>query len=214
MGRLAGLVTTNGANGLADLLKEATAEAHRSAENHAFQRSLVRGRVSRAALVRHQTGLLELVRAIETGLAALGSSGEGFRKAMRAHAARLEADLGGLRNGEPGPPSPGVRAFRDALGGDSWPPQAALAAFYVIEGSMNGNRFIRRALLAARPDLAGHLAYFDPYGGDQRRCWQETRTEISRIGKQIGSPEVAVRAARATFEVAGALASEAVGSSA
>ena len=78
---------------------------------------------------------------------------------------------------------------------------------------MNGNRFIRRALLAARPDLAAHLAYFDPYGGDQRRCWQETRTEISRIGKQIGSPEVAVRAARGAFQGAGALASEAVGPS-
>ena len=208
-------MTMDRANGLADLLKQATAEAHRSAENHVFQRSLVRGHVSRVALARHQTGLLELVRAIETGLAALGSSGEGFRRAMRAHATRLEADLAGLRNGEPAPPpSPGVRALTEALGGESWPPQAALAAFYVIEGSMNGNRFIRRALLATRPELAGHLAYFDPYGGDQRRCWQETRTEISRIGEQIGSPEVAVRAARATFEAAGALASEAVGSSA
>ncbi len=208
-------MTTNAANGLADLLKEATAEAHRSAENHVFQRSLVRGRVSRAALVRHQTGLLELVRAIERGLNALGPSGDAFREAMAAHATRLEADLTGLRNGEPAPPpSPGVLELSETLGGDSWPPQAALGAFYVIEGSMNGNRFIRRALLATRPELADHLSWFDPYGDDQRRCWRETRAEISRIGEQIGSPEVAVRAARAAFDAAGALASEAVGSSA
>lgn len=201
------------ANGLADVLKQATAEAHRAAENHAFQRSLVQGRVSRAALARYQAGLLELVRAIEARLAALGPSGDSFRETMKAHAARLEADLSGLRNGDPAPsPSPGVRAFTDALGGAAWPPQAALAAFYVIEGSMNGNRFIRRALLASRPDLADHLSWFDPYGVDQRRRWQETRAEISRVGERLGSPEVAVRAARATFEVAGTLASEATGS--
>lgn len=200
-------------NGLADLLKQATAEAHRSAENHAFQRSLVRGLVSRRALARHQSGQLELVRAIEARLGALGSSGAGFRDAMGAHAARLEADLAGLRNGEPAAaPSPGVRSLSDRLGGESWPPQAALGAFYVVEGSMNGNRFIRRALLAARPELGGHLAYFDPYGEDQRRCWQEVRAEISRIGAELGRPELAVRAARATFEAAGALASEATSS--
>ena len=194
---------------LADLLAHATAEDHRAAENQAFQQALVGGEVRGSTLAAYQSGVLELVRAVHSRLPTAGDGWGVLRSAMAGHASRLQRDLEGLRNGASAtPPSPAVSAFVERLGGAAWPPGAALGVFYVIEGSMNGNRFIRRALAGNRPELAGNLRYFDPYGAAQRERWQEFRQEISRIGETIGVPEPAVRAARATFRVFSALAAE------
>ena len=196
--------------GLADRLKAATADQHAAAENHVFQRDLVRGEVSRPALAAHQSGLLDLVRLIHTRLLAQGPDWSAFAGAMKGHADRLVLDLETLDAGPHRPaPSPAVVQFANALGGASWSREAALGAFYVIEGSMNGNRFIRRALAEDRPDLAECLRYFDPYGGDQRARWKEFRRAIDGVGATLRDPETAVRAAQATFTLAGALASEA-----
>ena len=128
---------------------------------------------------------------------------------MAAHADRLTADLAGLRDGAPEPRrSAAVQSFSERLGGRSWSAEAALAAFYVVEGSMNGNRYIRRAVEEKRPDLAAGLRYFDPYGHDQRARWKEFRRAIDRIGGTLGNPEEAVRAARETFSLASELGDE------
>ncbi len=196
--------------GLADRLKAATAEQHADAENHVFLRALVRGEVSRAALVTHQSGLLDLVRIIYSRLLAQGPDWSAFASAMKGHADRLVLDLESLDAGpRRSAASPAVVQFQDALGGESWSPQAALGAFYVIEGSMNGNRFIRRAVEEQRPELAESLRYFDPYGDHQRARWKDFRSAIDRTGATLGDPEAAVHAARRTFVVAGELAGEA-----
>ena len=196
--------------GLADRLKAATADQHAAAENHGFQRGLVRGEVSRAALITHQSGLLELVRRIHAGLRARGPDWEDLAGAMGGHARRLALDLEGLGAGPRQAPSRAVARFAAALGGARWTPEATLGAFYVIEGSMNGNRFIRRALAQNRPELAGCLRYFDPYGSEQRARWREFRSAIDRIGATLRDPEAAVHAAREAFTLAEALASEAL----
>ena len=195
--------------GLADRLKAATADQHAAAENHVFQRGLVRGKVSRTALAEHQSGLLGLVRLIQAQLLAQGPDWLRFADAMGGHGERLALDLESLGAGSHRSPSPAVTRFADALGGASWSPEAALGAFYVVEGSMNGNRFIRRAVAEERPDLAASLRYFDPYGKDQRARWREFRSAIDRIGRTLRVPDEAVRAARQTFMVAGELAGEA-----
>ena len=127
---------------------------------------------------------------------------------MGGHAERLALDLKSLGADLPRSPSRAVLRFAEALGA-SWSPEAALGAFYVIEGSMNGNRFIGRAVAEERPDLAESLRYFDPYGKDQRARWREFRSAIDRIGRTLRFPDEAVRAARQTFIVAGELAGEA-----
>ena len=196
-------------SGLADRLKAATADQHAAAENHVFQRGLVRGKVSRTALAEHQSGLLGLVRLIEAQLLAQGPDWRSFADAMGGHGGRLALDLESLGAGSHRSQSPAATRFADALGGASWSPEAALGAFYVVEGSMNGNRFIRRALVEERPDLAASLRYFDPYGKDQRARWREFRNAIDRIGRTLRFPDEAVRAARQTFIAAGELAGEA-----
>lgn len=196
--------------GLADRLKAATADQHAAAENHTFQRSLVQGEVSRAAFVTHQSGMLDLVRLIHARLLDRGPVWQPFAEAMGGHAERLAADLADLRNGASAVAHSGaVRKFADGLGGDAWSAEAALGAFYVIEGSMNGNRFIRRAVADKRPELEPSLRYFDPYGPNQRARWKEFRSAIDRVGRTLPEPEEAVRAARETFILAAALAGEA-----
>ncbi len=196
------------ADGLADRLKAATADQHAAAENHVFQRGLVRGQISRTALAEHQSGLLGLVRLIQAQLLAQGPDWLRFADAMGGHAERLALDLKSLGADLPRSPSRAVLRFAEALGA-SWSPEAALGAFYVIEGSMNGNRFIGRAVAEERPDLAESLRYFDPYGKEQRARWREFRSAIDRIGRTLRVPDEAVRAARQTFIVAGELAGEA-----
>ena len=195
--------------GLADRLKAATADQHAAAENHVFQRGLVRGDVSRTALAAHQSAMLDLVRLIHARLLAQGPDWRDFALAMGGHAGRLARDLEELGGESQERPSGAVMEFAGALGGARWTPEATLAAFYVIEGSMNGNRFIRRALVENRPELAGCLRYFDPYGHDQRVRWKEFRSAIDRIGATLSDPGAAIRAARETFTLAGTLASEA-----
>ncbi len=196
-------------DGLADRLKAGTADQHAAAENHVFQRGLVRGEVSRTALAAHQSAMLDLVRLIHARLLAQGPEWRDFAQAMGGHARRLARDLEDLGGGPRERPSRAVLEFAGALGGAHWTPEATLAAFYVIEGSMNGNRFIRRALVENRPELAECLRYFDPYGHDQRARWKELRSAIDRMGATLSDPEAAVRAARETFTLAGTLASEA-----
>ncbi len=202
--------STNGASvtPLADLLKQATAEDHAAAENQAFQRSLVRGEVSRPAFAAFQSGMLELLSALHSRLPQESGEWSAFRRAAAAHASRLAQDLEGLSDGEAPKPSAAVAAFVERLGGAEWSAGTALGAFYVVEGSMNGNRFIRRALEAARPEFAGNLRYFDPYGSRQRECWQQARSGIDRVGETLPTPDDALRAAHETFTLSAALGAE------
>lgn len=196
---------------LADRLRETTAEDHAAAEGHAFQRSLVAGTVPREQFLVFQSRMLRLLQALRPRLEGDGPEWAAFREALGGHEARLAADLRRLGNGavpNADAPGPALREFRRLL--DEEPqPEAALGAFYVIEGSMNGNRFIRRALAGRRSDLAAGLSYFDPYGDAQRERWRELRDAISRAGERLGSASTALAAARATFRLIGRFGDEA-----
>ena len=196
---------------LADRLKETTAADHAAAEGHAFQRSLVAGTVPREQFLVFQSRMLRLLRALRPRLEGDGPEWAAFREALGGHEARLAADLRRLGNGavpNADAPGPALREFRRLL--DEEPqPEAALGAFYVIEGSMNGNRFIRRALAGRRSDLAAGLSYFDPYGDAQRERWRELRDAINRAGERLGSASAALSAARATFRLIGRFGDEA-----
>lgn len=200
---------------LADRLKETTAPDHAAAEGHPFQRSLVAGTVSREQFVVFQSRMLGLLRALGPHLEGEGPEWAEFREALGGHEARLAADLRGLANGadpngDAPARSPALREFRRRL--DEGPqPETALGAFYVIEGSMNGNRFIRRALAERRPDLAAGLSYFDPYGDRQRERWRELRDAISRAGERLDSAATTLSAGRAAFRLIGRFGDEAAG---
>lgn len=197
---------------IADLLKQATAEAHHQAERHPVQQVFVSGTIERERLAALFHRMHLLLNAVETRLESAAASDPAVA-AIREHALphrdRLAADLAGLDpTGAFRADSPAVDAFVDRLGGETWSAAAIAGAFYVLEGSMNGNRFIRMGLEKRRPDLAPHLSYLDPYGDEQRPRWQATRRALDGVARDDAALDAMLEAARATFDVVQAISEE------
>ena len=197
---------------VADLLKRETADAHHRAETHPVQKAFASGEIDRQTLAVLFDRMHQLLREVETRLESAATT-EPSMAALREHATphrdRLAADLAGLDpSGSPRPTSPAVASFVERLGGDTWPAAAIAGAFYVLEGSMNGNRFIRMGLEKRRPDLAPHLSYLDPYGDDQRPRWQRTRAALDGVARDDDARAAMLAAARATFDVVQAISDE------
>lgn len=197
---------------VADLLKRRTADAHHQAETHPLQKSFASGEIEpdRLAALLHR--MHELLTEVETRLehaAMTDSALDGLREHTTPHRDRLAADLAGLDpSGSHRSDSPAVVDFVLRLGGDVWSAPAIAGAFYVLEGSMNGNRFIRKGLEKRRPDLAPHLSYLDPYGDEQRPRWQATRRALDLVARDEEARIEMLDAARATFDVVQAISGE------
>ncbi len=59
---------------------------------------------------------------------------------------------------------------------------ALLGYFYVLEGSMNGNRYIIRALRKSTLADRCAFAYFDPYGEEQPERWAACKRSLDNGG--------------------------------
>ena len=117
------------------------------------------------------------------------------------HVANLRADLIAL-GGEPDGIVPlpaterGLVAIRNIAEED---PISLLGYNYVLEGSMNGNRFIARALGPGMKVSA--TSYLDPYGQEQRPIWQAYRERMNAAGFDVTQADRMVAAARDMFSV-------------
>ncbi len=114
------------------------------------------------------------------------------------HVANLRADVIAL-GGEPDGIAPlpaterGLVAIRNTEQQD---PFSLLGYNYVLEGSMNGNRFIARALAPGMKVSA--TSYLDPYGQEQRPIWQAYRERMNAAGFDTPLRRIAWLARRAT----------------
>jgi heme oxygenase len=185
-----------------DLLRESTDEQHRDAERRRLQREMVQGRlpVERYGLWLGQMYLLHsaLRDAIERHatdcptLAAIVQD-EGL------HVEHLRADLAIL--GQDAEAVVALSATAHALEeidrAAKAEPHALLGYNYVLEGSMNGNRFIARAL--AHTQDAKAVSYLDPYGDEQRPVWLAYRERMNAAGFDVRQAGHMVEAARAMF---------------
>ena len=168
-----------------EILKEATAEQHRDAERRQLQKEMVRGRLAPEIYAAwlgqmflvHQT-LWENIaarRADHVALAAVVVD-EGL------HVGHLRADLRAFGiDADDVAPLPSTHRANQAIAltSDS-DPLSLLGYNYVLEGSMNGNRFIARALQQT-PGITA-LSYLDPYGEEQRASWQAYRERMNEAG--------------------------------
>lgn len=197
---------------IADILKSETADAHHQAETHPVQKAFASGTISTTDLAALFHRLHHLLCEVETRHERAAATHDGLaalRHDATSHRDRLAADLTGLDSESiHRVTSPAVVAFTERLGGADWHPAAIAGAFYVLEGSMNGNRFIRMGLEKRRPDLAPHLTYLDPYGDEQRARWQTTRTKLDAIACCEDTRRLMLDAAHATFECVAALSDE------
>ncbi len=182
-------------------LRAETREHHTRAEKQRFQSRLVTGGVDRAQYASWLVQLSHIHRVLEQALTA---NLEDPRFAAVAESQwkseLIENDLQQL-------PAPGV----DAL----FAPTTALVALlertaehepvgllghhYVLEGSMNGNRFIARKLESTWENSAG-LSYLDPYGEEQRPLWQQFRSDMNKVELTSAEKDTIVRCAKAMFD--------------
>ena len=198
---------------LTQLLKDATQDAHRAAEQGALQRALVQGTLGGEALFAY-LGQLQLVHeALESQLdahptvAALLAWPGDYR-----HSTRLQRDRAAL--GAPAEPRHAVatpacerwlRAFTSAVARE---PLALLGVFYVLEGSMNGNHFIVRKLRAGASGARCAFLYFDPYGDAQPARWAAVKKQLDAAPAPVGGEQCVLDAALQMFRAIGEIAED------
>ncbi len=191
---------------LSTRLKEATWASHQSAESRAWQKSLARGEAEPARLALYLTQLQRIHAALERLVDAdpIVRAGLAWNDEYR-HSRRLAADLEDLAVADSAnarlPLLPVTSAILDAIArAVATEPFALLGFLYVLEGSMNGNRFLVRAL--RRGSVAAHckLRYFDPYGEQQPTRWAAFKLAFDRVTLGPEEESAVLAAALATFE--------------
>jgi len=189
-------------SGIMDFLKEATAEQHRNAERRRLQREMVSGRLPVDTYRNWLGQMLLLHSALWSGIMARRVSSPALADVVRdegRHVANLRGDLIALA-GDPDELDPlpatelGLSAIRNTAEQD---PPSLLGYNYVLEGSMNGNRFIARVLTPALKISA--TTYLDPYGEEQRRVWGAYRERMNAAGFDASQADRMVAAAREMF---------------
>jgi heme oxygenase len=166
-----------------DLLKASTAEHHARAEHSPLQQRLVRGSVTRDEYADWLAQMLLVHRALESEIERARPLVPALRHIgpLHAHAHRLEADLAALRPGAPAPrPLAPTQELSTAIAAAARREPAALVGFhYVLEGSMNGNRYIAVAVRKGLGLAPGHAdRYLDPHADQQRAVWSTFRAAM------------------------------------
>ncbi|MEM7227498.1 MAG: biliverdin-producing heme oxygenase [Planctomycetota bacterium] len=181
-------------------LKESSAEAHRTIEQRPLQQQLAKGVIAEPTFSAYLQQVGRMHDAIETHLDRLIATRPEIAPLLgddMRHSTRLSEAF-------PQPPA-NVVATTDALRCleriCDTTPAAILGAHYVLEGSMNGNRFIIRGLAHA-PHLAGHpaLAYFTPYGDEQPARWAAFKTCLDGLSLTDTEADAIVRTAWQVFD--------------
>ncbi len=203
-------VSSQTATSLMARLRESTREHHRRAEQRELQRELLAGELPRETFAAYLGELLCVHRGLERRLAARSAGDRRIASVFRQHHVResdLVADLEfyGL---EPGTPTESAR--RLLVDFDHWEnecPAALLGVLYVLEGSMNGNRFIARVLRQKWGlDSGPGLRYLDPYGDEQPERWAEFRAVMDAQDFSPMEEGAVLRAAQRTFDAVAAIA--------
>jgi len=188
-----------------DRLKAETASLHDEAEDHLFQRRLVRGELSRKGYVAYLEGMCQVHQTLEASLrdaatrdsivSAFPAEPRFREDALRRDLAHFGAVAGDLSR------SPAVESLCDTLRKTcQFDPTGLLGHLYVLEGSTNGSRFIARAVRRAY-GLTGcdGTAYLDPHGEQQQAQWALFKEQMRRLDLSVDQKAGIVNAARDMF---------------
>jgi heme oxygenase len=205
---------TEGQRTIMERLRDETSDLHKHAESRPLQRQIAKGTVDREAFVRYLGQLFLLHRALETALreargkhtaiAALATS-----ERMRVPDLSFDLEFFGVA---PESIRPGratgrfVRLVEKTRGLD---PVVLLGAFYVVEGSTNGGRFLAQVLHRAWNLEGDGVASFDPYGDRQPLMWDAFKREMNAAAFEPGHVEAIVDMARTTFKAIAEISDEA-----
>lgn len=186
---------------LSTRLKDATWVSHQSAESRAWQRALARGEADPEQLAVY----LAQLRRIHALLEQLADGDAETRAAIgwdddMRHSRRLATDLADLGAAAGIAALPATAAMLETItDAVAEEPYALLGFLYVLEGSMNGNRFLVRALRRGPAAACCGFAYFDPYGEQQPARWAEFKQALDRVTLGPEEESAVIAAALATF---------------
>lgn len=191
---------------LADMLREQTKDAHARAEKHPVQARLVKGEATRADYAAWLGQMHHLWRAVDAATAKLAARDARVAAIVRPyhpHAHRVAVDLAFL--GHAPADFPTVPAASDfsmwlniaAANADP----AVLGAWYVLEGSANGGRFIAKAVSRSLnlPGPQG-LTALDPHGDSQRERWAAWKADLDAQAWKGHERDAVIAAAARTFD--------------
>lgn len=202
-----------------DLLRESTAELHKAAETQPLQKALVQGALPRERYADYLEQLWVVHRALEKALAEAVSKDDrlaGMDEAAAMHVRHLEIDLSemGRDLGVIEPVTPAWDLAQAIERDGATDPVMLAGHFYVLEGSMNGNQFIARAVQRVyelKPNAG--LAYLCSYGETQRPKWASFKERMNALAfderERTGLVERAQRVFGAIRDIAKALDSAA-----
>lgn len=167
-----------------DRLKTETAHLHRLAEESPFQRALAKGRLPREQYARHLGQMLRVHERLESHLWRLRSVVEAIGRVVRDEHSRVDAIRADLEHYALAPSDCPASEQTEALLSDidrmaTDRPLALLGMHYVLEGSMNGAKFIAMNVRTAY-GLEGGAGdrYLDPYGDRQREVWAAFKRDL------------------------------------
>lgn len=194
-------------------LKEATAQQHSDAESRRLQQDLVKGRLPRETYGAWLGQMYLLHRALWEAIASGSGEHPELSQVVRdegRHVANLQSDLAALGVDGEGiePLATTARALAEIGEVAVNDPLALLGYNYVLEGSMNGNRFIARAVAPTLGVPA--TSYLDPYGEQQRPSWLAYRERMNALELDADQAARMVRAAQAMFAFIAELSDELV----
>lgn len=197
-----------------DLLRDSTAELHKAAESHAMQRALVKGELP----VERYADYLEQLWIVHTALerSLIAADGveprlRGMAEAASMHTRHLETDLAEMgRDLEAIEPTQSAKTLAQRIEQDGAADPLLLAGhFYVLEGSMNGNQYIARAVQRVyelKPNAG--LSYLCSYGETQRPKWASFKERMNTLSFSQEEREGLVTRAKSVFEAIGGIAQE------
>lgn len=191
-------------------LKVSTAELHASAEGHAFQQQMVRGTVAKELYGKYLAQLYWVHSALESQIRAQRANDPVLASIVtdeQFHSPRIVSDLqalgvcpagGGLLSST----KELVKTIEAASGSSI----RLLGLHYVLEGSMNGNKFIAKALMRGLGLAPGNgLSYLDPYADQQRANWQRFKDSMNAADFSQAEIDEMVAAACNMFRGIGAI---------
>jgi heme oxygenase len=173
-------------------LKAATTNAHQYAESRDLQRLLIRGVLAEHVLASYLAQLRRVHGAIESmfDLHQIWATSIEWSDSFR-HTRRLDSDLANLSATqdelEPNLETERLLDAIERLAAEE--PASLLGLFYVLEGSMNGNRFIVRSLRKSSTARRCSFDYFDPYGEQQPQRWAIFKANLERAGSSLNESQ-------------------------
>lgn len=205
-----------GTDGIMDKLKNGTSQLHKEAESRPLQQQLGAGTLPRPVFAAYMGQLLLVHERLEQYLDEQVSreTHPAFAVAWHSlarHSTNLRDDL--TANGIDPDSTPPLHATASLLRQlNSWSEQGNLGligALYVLEGSMNGNRFISKALQRSWGiDAESGLSYLDPYGDEQRTTWAAFRSRVNAVSFNEAESHAITDGADRMFKAIGEISDE------